>query len=193
VQGQAMGTATTTLRREGTAWVGRTVVESPVMNQEATVRFGQDFTPIGTETLLSQGPMRIASDLRFANGRITGRAEFPAQAGGDREVNTEVVAGTLLPGMDGFVIQAAELREGRVITLPMFDVQSGTVSNTTFTVTGTDRITVPAGTFDVWRVAVTGPQELVLYIRRDGPPALVRQEILGLPVPVSLELTAIEG
>ncbi len=189
VQGNPMGTYTSTLAREGEAWVATTRMESAMMNQEGEVRFRTaDLSPIASRQTTVQGPMRVEMDLRHADGRVTGRAQLPPQMGGEREIDTEVVAGTLLPGMDEFVLAAADLREGRSITLPLYNVMGGNVVNVTYRVTGAEEVTVPAGSFPAYRVEVTGgPQPMTVWVRREAPHIMLRQEMAGVPVSIELE------
>jgi hypothetical protein len=189
VQGNPMGTYTSRLVREGDDWVATAQMQSPMMNMDSHIRFrAADLTPVSTRQVQSQGPMRIEIELEHADGRITGRAELPEQMGGAREFDTEVVEGTLLPGMDEYVLAAAELSEGRTITLPVFTAMTGSVSNVTYRVTGIEDVTVPAGTFPAYRVEVSGGQQaMTLYVRRDAPHIMLRQELVGMPVTVELQ------
>ncbi|MBA4157886.1 MAG: insulinase family protein [Gemmatimonadetes bacterium] len=189
VQGNPMGTVTSTLAREGEAWVATSDLQSAMMTQQSEVRFrAADLTPISTRQTTAQGPMRLEVELRQEGSRVIGQAQLPEQMGGTREVDTEVVAGTLLPGMDEFVLAAADLRDGATITLPVFDALTGNVGNVTYRVTGTETITVPAGSFPVFRVEVAGGQQpMTLYVRQEAPHIVVRQEIVGAPVTIELQ------
>lgn len=189
VQGNPMGSVTSTLAREGEVWVGRTDLESAMLTQQSEVRFRRaDLTPISATQTVAQGPNRVESELRLEDGRVRGRAELPPQAGGPRDIDAEVVAGTLLPGMDTYVLGAAELTEGRSITLPVFNVMSGGVTNVTYRVTGMEEVTVAAGTFPAFRVEVTGgDQPMTLYVRREAPHVMLRQELAGVPVTIELQ------
>jgi zinc protease len=187
VQGNPMGTVTSRLARDGDEWVATSRTESPVINQEVEARFTvADLTPISSVTTMRQGPVTMGADLRYADGRVTGRVELPEQMGGARDVDTEVPAGTLLPGMDDSVIAVADLAEGRSITLPVFDMVAGTTT-LTFRVAGVESVTVPAGTFDAYRVEVSGPQAITLFVRRAAPHVVLRRELAAAPVVIELQ------
>jgi zinc protease len=187
VQGNPMGSVTTRLVREGDAWVATSTTEAGGAHQRVEARFTvADLTPISSVTAIRQGPMTIGADLRYADGRVTGRVDLPEQMGGARDVDTEVPGGTLLPGMDQVVLEAADLAEGRTVTLPMFDVMAG-VTNVTFRVTGQESVTVPAGTFEAYRVEMTGAQGATLHVRRAAPHVLLRQEPAAAPVVIELQ------
>jgi zinc protease len=188
VQGNPMGTGTYTVRRDGGDWVVVAKVDSPVMQQEGEVRFGAtDFAARSASTIVQQGPMRMETQLQVADGRVTGRLQMPPQMGGERQVDTEAVPGMLLPGMDQFVLSAADLAEGRSITLPIFDATGGSVVNATFRVTGSETVTVPAGTFPAYRLEASGAQPMTLFLRRDAPHVLLRQDFAAAPISLVLQ------
>jgi hypothetical protein len=129
----------------------------------------------------------METQLQVADGRVTGRLQMPAQMGGERDVDAEAVPGMLLPGMDQFVLSAADLSEGRNITLPVFDPTSGSVVNATFRVTGSETVTVPAGTFPAFRLEASGAQPMTLFLRQDGPHVLLRQDFAAAPISLVLQ------
>lgn len=184
--GNTIGTATTNIRTENGEWVVETSLQG-MMSQESEVRFLPDFTPVSSSQSLQQGPMSIRSELSYADARVTGTVVMPAQMGGERQIDTEVVAGTLLPEMDQWYLAAADLQAGRSMTVPTFDATSGSTVNVTYAVGAIESVTVPAGTFDAYRVDVRGlPQGMVLFLRAESPHILVRQEYVGQPVVVEL-------
>lgn len=187
-QGNTVGTATSQLTREGEVWVDRTAV--PLMGQQGELRFRSDFTPVSATQTMRQGPTTVSVDLAMANGRITGTGTFPAQMGGEKSYDLEAVPGTLLPGMDSWVLATADLSPGAVITVPYFNAMTGSVGNVTYTVTGTEEVTVPAGTYQTYRVEIAGPQQMVVFVRTEAPHITVKQEFVGQPV--TLELQSIE-
>lgn len=184
-----MGTVTDVLARDGDVWVASSNTEAPGTSQEVEVRFSAaDMTPISSASRMSQAGMRIEADLQYAEGRVTGRLELPEQMGGSRDVDHEVPQGTLLPGMDSYIMAVADLAEGRSLTLPVFDMMSGSVTSVTLTVTGVESVTVPAGTFSTYRIDLTGgPQAMTVFVRQEAPHIMVRQEFTGAPIAVELQ------
>jgi len=74
-------------------------------------------------------------------------------------------------------------------TFNVFASGQGTLQQQTVAVTGTESVTVPAGTFQAYRVeAAGGSSPLVLWLRAEGPHVTVKQEVVGQPFVV--ELTA---
>lgn len=172
---------------------GRGVIESVnrgsagPSSTEQRVRFdARDFTPIDSH-LSQQAPGgRISLDLSYVDGRVTGRIVGP---GGDTtRVDTTVVKGTILPGMDAFVVWLANLDGSREITVPAFDPQSGGAYNLQLEVLGDTTLTVPAGTFEAYRLRMTTPQATtIVYARKQAPHIVLRQEFQGRPIVLELK------
>lgn len=188
VQGQHMGSAEYRLERDGVEWVASSSMTAPGGSQETRLRFSAvDFSPISLEQEMDQGPARIHADIRVEAGRLQGRVELPDQLGGPRDYDEELAPGVLLPGMEEFVMAAAELEDGVRVTIPHMDLMRGEQVQIQARVTGREEIRVPAGTFDTWRVEVTGGDTaLVHYLRVEAPHVLIRQEFQGQPVQLEL-------
>jgi zinc protease len=186
-QDNPVGTATTRLARDGDTWVA--TMEAPAIGQHSEVRFSAiDLTPISSTMETRQGPVTMGYDLRFTDGRVTGRIEMPEQMGGARDVDAQVPEGTLLPGMEEFVAAVADLAEGRSVSVPMFEGMSGAVTTVTFQVTGVEAVTAPAGTFDSYRVEMSGgAQPATLLVRQEAPHIMIRQEFAGAPIHIELQ------
>lgn len=100
-------------------------------------------------------------------------------------------SGTLLPGMDEYALAISELEEGARITIPYVDVIQGEPITLTARVVGEEEITVMAGTYQTWVVEVIGgPSPVTLYLQKEAPHILIRQEMTGQPVRLDLTGTA---
>lgn len=188
--GSQVGTYNATLAREGTAWTASSTLKAGPASQQRTVRFGGDFTPIASEMRMAQGPMQAEIDLRYENGRVIGTSKLPPQMGGEQTIDTEVPRGTVFGGMDEYALAVADLQPGKTITLPLYNAEPGSsgLVNATFRVAGTETVTVPAGTFQTYRVEGTvGPQSVVVYLRQDLPHIPVKQEFVGQPISIELQ------
>lgn len=184
VNGTPMGSSTSTLGREGDIWVSKTVLSFGPLNQQGELRFTRDFTGISATQTSAQG----AVELQMANGKITGSAKLPPAAGGEKTFDSEVPAGTLLPGMDEYAIAMADLAAGKSLTLPLFDGASGGVTPLTLKVVGTEQVTVPAGTFSAFRLeASSGQAQVTMFVRQQLPHVVLRQEFAGQPVTIELK------
>lgn len=182
-QGNTVAQATTVLARDGETWVA---TQTAPGNSRSEVRFTNDFTPVSTTQAAPAAGLEVT--LRFENGRVVGSAKLPAAAGGDKTVDTEVVAGTRFGEMASWILAASDLAEGRTITIPVFSVMSNAVSNMTARVVGSEQVTVPAGTFDTWKVEMAGGDApATLYLRKTAPHIVVKQVLTAQPVSIELQ------
>ena len=78
---------------------------------------------------------------------------------------------------------ALPLAEGASFTVSVFDGEGATIRPYTFRVEGIEDVTVPAGTFEVFRVSVSGgDDQFTYYVSTDTPRKTVKVEIIGQPV-----------
>ena len=192
LQDNPLGAAEYTLTRDGDDWVSTAVIQSPAGSQETELRFSaEDFTPISLSQDLGQGPTAIRADLQVEDGRVVGEVRLPAQLGGDRTLDEPLGPGVLLPGMEELALAVAELEEGASFTIRIMDVIQGGHRVLEARVTGREEIQVPGGTFDTWRVELTGgDMPLTLYLHAEAPHVLIRQEFVGQPI--RLDLTVMD-
>jgi hypothetical protein len=98
-------------------------------------------------------------------------------------VDAPLARGAVLAGMERWILSGAELAHGRTVTIPVFDPERGAAVDLTFRVVGLEEVTVPAGTFSAYRVAVAGADPAsTLFVRARAPHVILRQEIAGEPV-----------
>ena len=125
--------------------------------------------------------------LDYAEGRVRGQARV-LQQGGPRDltVDTTVVAGTLDDNQLSSVLQVLPYAAGARWTVPVFSGGKGAAQAMTAAVTGDTTLTTPAGTFETWRVEITGGEApLVVYVAKTNP-IVVRLEVQGLPLAFEL-------
>lgn len=187
-QGNTVGTATTTLARDGNNWVSTQAVQAGPTNQQSEIRFTGDLTPVSLKQTMSMGANKLETDLRYENGRVRGTAQLPPQMGGNRTIDTAVVAGTRFAGMDPWMLAVSDLDVGKTLSVPVFETRSGAVVPGSFKVTGVEKVTVPAGTFDAYRIETqAGEQSAVLYVRKDAPHIVLRQQPGAQPIVIELQ------
>ncbi len=187
VQGNALGTATSVLARDGSGWVATQTAEAGPSRTRTEVRFTGELVPLSGKSSVSSGPISMETDLRLEGGRVKGTAKLPAQMGGDRTFDAEVVEGTLLPGMDAAILGTTELAPGKTVSFPIFNAQTGSATPVTLKVVGEERVTVPAGTFDAYRVEMAGEQPTVLHVKKDAPHVVLKQAPQAQPVVLELQ------
>lgn len=188
-QGNPVGRSTATLSQDGAGWKSVTELSFGAVQQTITARWGAGWEPIDyVETYA--GAFEGRAEVRAENGRFAGTATMPAQAGGNKTFDAAAVPGGAWSTMDEAMLSTADLAEGKTIVIPVFNTSTGAVGPVSFQVGATESVTVPAGTFQAFRVSSTGGSSPVtLWLRADAPHVVLRQEIVGQPIVV--ELTAI--
>ncbi|CAN5170543.1 hypothetical protein BH23GEM4_BH23GEM4_16480 [soil metagenome] len=188
VQGNPFGTATNKLAQADGGWVGTASLQLGPVSQQREVRFTSDLTPISSTATISQGPQQMSADLTFESGTVSGTAKLPEEMGGDKTFSENVPQGTIFAGMDEYAIAVADLAPGKTITIPVFNFQSGSVANATFNVAAAESVTVPAGTYQAYKIAFSqGEQSGTLWVRQEAPHITVKQELATQPVAIVLE------
>jgi hypothetical protein len=95
----------------------------------------------------------ISADLQYAGSRVTGTVTVKGET---RPIDIDMGGVSLGDGPGGQdVIAALPLAKAYSTTLRSFDVTSQRVEMVALRVIGTDTVTVPAGTFDTWKVLMT--------------------------------------
>lgn len=179
------------LRLSEPVWVSSSRMSAPLQEHERTVVFS---SPELRPVLLEQRPLRGGEPvalLHAENGRIVGPVDLPG-GGGPREMDLELPDGAILPGMDDYLLAAADLFPGQRLNVPMLDLEEGGITTVTFQVAEeTETVESPAGSFQVLRVSVAGgPAPQTLLVRERPPHVVVRQEFRGRPL--ALELTHLD-
>lgn len=187
--GSPVGRSTSTLSQDGAGWKSSMALQFGPVQQTIEARWGAAWEPLDFRETYA-GAFDGNAEVRLENGRFTGSATMPAQAGGNKTFDAAAVAGAAWSMMDEAMLSTADLAEGKTIVIPVFNTSTGAVAPVTFAVGATESVTVPAGTFQAFRVSATGGSSpLTLWLRADAPHVVVRQELVGQPL-VS-ELTAI--
>jgi dipeptidyl aminopeptidase/acylaminoacyl peptidase len=104
-----------------------------------------------TKRVVHQGPAII--DVQFAGNKATGKMTLNGQ---ERPINADL-GGVLFADGAGAsdIIGSLPLAEGYTTTFRNFDLASQQAKSKELKVVGSEKVTVPAGTFDTWKVEVT--------------------------------------
>jgi hypothetical protein len=187
-EGRPVGTVRRTLEegeRPGTM-VYRGAAEMGPQTATQSVTFTvPDFRAVAAGARVESMGRALAVDVEVREGRVVGRVEGP---GGTRAVDQPLPSGAVLGDMLELVVWIADLEPGRALTVPDVRPESGAVENVSYRVEGTEEVTVPAGTFQAYRVEIGGSQSQTVWARREAPHVLLRIEPADQPV--VLELTS---
>ncbi|MCC7055622.1 MAG: DUF3108 domain-containing protein [Gemmatimonadaceae bacterium] len=188
IQGQPRGWQRLTVERAGTGWtVGDAITIDSLVTQGSRITLD---AALHEQSLRQEGRMR-GRDMRivldFAGGRVRGSALTPS-APAALQVDTVVAAGTVDDNAVAPLLAAVRLRDSLDISFPVLASGKGTVSLQRLRVTGRETVTVPAGTFDAWRVELTAERSRVLFfVSQQAPHRVVKMsngpafEMLLLP------------
>lgn len=159
---------------------------SGMMNATNELVFeAKSFVPVSMKMEMQAGAQTMSLNLTHANGKITGTSKMPQ---GDKNINAAAPAGTLLSGMDQFAIMLTNFGTTKELALPVFNAQTGTVTNFMAKVVGESKVTVPAGTFDVYELDVTAAEgSMKVYVAKSAPNVIIKQEFAMQPVVMELK------
>ena len=139
------------------------------------------------QTGVVQG-QQTSIDAAYAAGRVKGSATTPAP-GGPKSVtyDTTVVAGTIDDNATLAILPTLPWSKTANFSIPTFGSGQGVPRTVNYKVTGTQSVTVPAGTFDTYVVETSGGQApLTLYITTAQPYRVVKLAPQGAPMEIVL-------
>jgi len=101
--------------------------------------------------IIHQGPATI--EVQFADNKATGTMSMNGQT---RPISADL-GGVLFADGAGAndAVAALPLAEGYTTTFRNFDIMAQQVKPRSLKVDGSEKVTVPAGTFDAWKVVIT--------------------------------------
>jgi dienelactone hydrolase len=157
----------TTIADGGAAWAATDVMSTP--NGEVITTSTLEKGTLITRKLNMKGG-QASIDLDFAGNKAAGNVNMGGQ---DKPVSVDL-GGPLFANAAGAkqAISCLPLAEGYTTTYRNFDVQKQKVKLMQLKVTGVEQVTVPAGTFDAYKVEITsadgGPDKETLWVARDS-------------------------
>ena len=178
-QTQDFGSRTLTLEksRVGTGWLMLDAqTNAMVTMSDSLVLAAADLGPV-SRSLRMQTPMGEATlAMTFTADSVKGAIAAPGQS---QTIATKNVKGAL--SNDGvLLIGLGKLPLGEKWTgrVELLNPQSGATIPLTLTVKGTEKVTVPAGSFDAWVVeSAGGPSAITFYVAKGGPVVRVVQAV----------------
>ncbi len=195
VQGNPLGQSAHAIARDtvGGRQVVRltasTTIGTFVQQNDSIVMDAAAFAPISIRESGTAGGQPVAIALDYDGAHVKGHVHVPQRTGvRDADVDTTLAAGTLDENQVLPLLLALPLASGGQWSLSAYAGSDGVVRTIAVKVTGDSTVTVPAGTFDCWKVEMTGGQvPMNLYITKAAPYLLVRYELVGPPL--AFELT----
>jgi hypothetical protein len=168
----------TTIAEDGGGWTATDVLETPngAVTQISSLEKG---TLIARKLGVKQGPVSI--DLSFAGNKATGNMNMNGQ---DRPISVDMGGPLFAQGAGAKQsLSCLPLVEGYTTTYRNFDVQQQKVKLMQLKVTGVEKVTVPAGTFDAYNLEITsadgGPDKETLWVAKDSRKPVKESAVLA--------------
>jgi dienelactone hydrolase len=158
---------TSTVKEENGAWMAEDTLDTPMGKgtMSATIEKG---TLVVRDRKIQQGPVTMT--LAYANGKASGEMNM----GGQKKPIDAELGGAIFADAAGAPssIACLPLAEGYSTAFRNFDDQKMKVKLMQLKVTGTESVTVPAGTFEAFKVEITsadgGNDKETLWIAREA-------------------------
>jgi len=192
LQGKAIGYTVSDVRRSGDSllYVERSSLGTGAFEQRTTVLLDPaDGSVRQVDQVTAQQSQRAETHLTYAGGRVKGQSAAPQPDGSVKryDIDTVLPVGTLDENAVPFVVPALPLGPGRSFTLSCFTPSENSQKTLTFKVGGLESVTVPAGTFQAYRIAVTGSRvPFTMYVSTETPRRVLKTEFVGQPFVVEL-------
>jgi dipeptidyl aminopeptidase/acylaminoacyl peptidase len=168
----------TTIAEDGGAWNATDVIDTPQgsITEISTLEKG---TLISRKLNLKQGPVVI--DLNFSGDKAAGNVNMNGQ---DKPVAVDLGGPLFADGAGSKQsIASLPLAEGYSATYRNFDIQKQKVKLMQLNVSGVEKVTVPAGTFDAYKVDITsadgGDDKETLWVSKDSHKAVKESAVLA--------------
>jgi dipeptidyl aminopeptidase/acylaminoacyl peptidase len=137
------------IREEGGTWVVKETAQTPMgeLSDQSVLEKG---SLVLTQRSVKQGPIVI--DLTFKDNKASGQMNMNGEA---KQVSADLGGALFADGAGAYDVMAAlPLKEGYSATFRNFDVQRQKVKLMQLKVAGIEKVTVPAGTFDAYKVDI---------------------------------------
>ena len=160
-------TTSTTVKEENGKWVATGTMQSP-MGEASDVTTLEKGTLVISKRTIKQGPAVI--DITFSGNKATGNMNMNGQ---DRPISADL-GGPIFAdaACSDLAIAALPLADGYTTSFRNFDVRKQKEKLMQLKVVGVESVTVPAGTFDAYKVEVTsadgGSDKETLWIAKDS-------------------------
>lgn len=187
VQGRPLGTMATHwgVTADSIVYTEATQIGGGVVQQNTTVRFNPaDLRVTTVDQTGSQNGQPAETHLIYSGGRVKGRSVTPQQSGPSKttDIDTALVAGTYDDNALNTIIPALPLAAGQTFNVSVFE--SGQNRSTVMQIKVSDggAVTVPAGTFQTFRLEIAGGQvPIIMSVAKDTPRRIVKIEFVGAP------------
>ena len=193
IRGTLVGTQVTQLRIEDGALVYTEHTEIGMLGLVQHTRVVMDpatLAPTSVDQTGSAQGQQADTHVTMAEARVQGRAQTPGPGGQARitDVDTAFVPGTLDVNQLPVLVPALPLADSASFTVSVFNAADASTTPYTIAVEASEDVTVPAGTFSVYRVLLgkQGRPQLTVFVNREYPRRIVKLEAAGQQIAFEL-------
>ncbi|HVH68919.1 MAG TPA: insulinase family protein [Gemmatimonadales bacterium] len=192
IQGNAVGFTVSEVRRPADSLVysERSRLGGGAFEQQTTVALDPaDGSVRRVDQKTTQQGQTTDTHLTYAAGRVKGASAAVQPDGSVKrfDIDTALPPGTADENAVPFLVPALPLEAGKSITLNFFTPSENALKTLTFKVGGPESVTVPAGSFQAFRIDVTGSRvPFTMYVGVDAPRRVLKTEFVGQPFVVEL-------
>jgi predicted Zn-dependent peptidase len=158
--------------------------------QDGTVRLDPaSLAPLAVDISGQIAGQPMNTKLVYDGNRVTGYTQTPQPSGtpDSSDIYATVADGAIDLNAIQLFLPALQLAEGAAFTFNAFDSSEGTARVVTLKVSGSEEVTVPAGTFAAFRIELSGtPQPAVYFVDTARPHRLLKIELVGQPLTFEL-------
>jgi zinc protease len=187
IQGRPLGAMVTrwAVSADSIVYTEQTQIGGGAVQQNTTVRFNPaDLTVTQVDQTGMQAGQAAETHLTYAGGRVKGRSVAPQQSGTPKttDIDTALVAGTYDDNALNTIIAALPLAAGQTFNVSIFESGQNRTTVMQIKVADGGAVTVPAGTFQTFRLDIAGGQvPIVMSVAKDTPRRIVKIELVGAP------------
>jgi hypothetical protein len=177
--GKSLGTSTVDILPDGQGWTINWVDALPPLSQTIKMRVDANLRPLGedktTETVQNSQNVTVTVSTTYHDSKLDINAVVNGQ---NRNASVDVPADSLDNDQVLMTLRALNFSEGLQTHFTTVVANSATKVPSTATVQGKESVTVPAGTFDTWKVVLSfgqGADQTVWY-QVDAPHQMVQYD-----------------
>jgi hypothetical protein len=188
IQGRPLGAMTSHLEVSGDSvvYTEQTQIGGGAVQQNTTIHFAPaDLRVTQVDQTGTQGGQPAETHLTYDGARVKGRSVTPQQSGTPKttDIDTALVAGTYDDNALSTIVTALPLAPGQTFNVSVFESGQNRTTVMQIKVSDGGAVTVPAGTFQTYRLDIAGGQvPIVMSVAKDTPRRIVKIELVGAPL-----------
>jgi len=193
IQGNAVGFTVSEIRRrapDSVVYAERSSLANGAFQQQTTLVLEPASGLVRqVDQVTTQQGQKAETHLTYAAGRVKGASAAPQPDGSVKrfEIDTALPPGAVDENAVPIIVPALSLAPGKTFAVTFFTPSENAIKVLTFKVGAPEAVTVPAGTFQGFRIDVTGSRvPFTMYVSTDAPRRLLKTEFVGQPFVVEL-------